>query len=81
MISIFFDTGVRRSPPGGVGHAVKAVAAGTAVWTVYAAAFSRADSLTLIMTFLSLMLVLTFMMLIFVFMMLVFTHVIIFFIY
>ena len=61
MISIFFDTGVRRSPPGGVGHAVKAVAAGTAVWTVYAAAFSRADSLTLIMTFLSLMLVLTFM--------------------
>ena len=60
MISIFFDTGVRRSPPGVIGHAVKAVAAGTAVWTVYAAAFSRADSLTLIMTFLSLMLVLTF---------------------
>lgn len=60
MISIFFDTGVRRSPAGLVGHAVKAFAAATAVWTVYAAAFSRADTLTLIMTFLSLMLVLTF---------------------
>jgi TRAP transporter 4TM/12TM fusion protein len=33
----------------------------TTVWTVYAAVFSRADTLTLIMTFLSLMLVLTFM--------------------
>lgn len=60
MISIFFDTGTRRSPDGLVGHAVKAFAAGTAVWTVYSAAFSRADTLTLIMTFLSLMLVLTF---------------------
>lgn len=60
MLSIFFDTGTRRSPGGLTGHAVKAFAAGTAVWTVYAAAFSRADTLTLIMTFLSLMLVLTF---------------------
>ncbi|WP_157019544.1 TRAP transporter permease [Mesorhizobium xinjiangense] len=60
MINIFFDTGVRRSPDGLIGHLVKAFAAATAVWTVYAAAFSRADSLTLIMTFLSLMLVLTF---------------------
>lgn len=62
MISLFFDTGARRTPEGAVGHLVKAFAAGTAVWTVYAAAFSRADSLTLIMTFLSLMLVLTFIM-------------------
>lgn len=62
MISLFFDTGARRTPEGAVGHLVKAFAAGTAVWTVYAAAFSRADSLTLIMTFLSLMLVLTFVM-------------------
>lgn len=62
MISLFFDTGARRTPEGTVGHLVKAFAAGTAVWTVYAAAFSRADSLTLIMTFLSLMLVLTFIM-------------------
>jgi len=60
MLSIFFDTGTRRSPGGLTGHAVKAFAAATAVWTVYAAAFSRADALTLIMTFLSLMLVLTF---------------------
>ncbi|PHP65969.1 C4-dicarboxylate ABC transporter [Zhengella mangrovi] len=60
MLNIFFDTGARRSPGGLVGHAVKAFAAGTAVWTVYAAAFSRADTLSLIMTFLSLMLALTF---------------------
>lgn len=60
MLNIFFDTGARRSPDGMIGHAVRAFAAGTAVWTIYAAAFSRADSLTLIMTFLALMLVLTF---------------------
>lgn len=60
MFNLFFDTGVRRSPAGRIGHGVKAFAAGTAVWTVYAAAFSRADTLSLIMTFLSLMLVLTF---------------------
>jgi TRAP transporter 4TM/12TM fusion protein len=61
MLSIFFDTGTRRSPGGLTGHVVKAFAAVTAVWTVYAAAFSRGDALTLIMMFLSLMLVLTFM--------------------
>lgn len=60
LIGIFFDTGVRRNPGGLTGHAVKAFAALTTVWTVYAAVLSRADSLTLIMTFLSLMLVLTF---------------------
>ncbi|MCC0028192.1 MAG: TRAP transporter fused permease subunit [Zhengella sp.] len=60
MFKLFFDTGARRSPAGLTGHVVKAFAAGTAVWTVYAAAFSRADALSLIMTFLSLMLVLTF---------------------
>jgi len=62
MIELFFDTGARRKPEGVVGHLVKAFAAGTAVSTIYAAAFSRADSLTLIMTFLALMLVLTFVM-------------------
>ena len=60
MFKLFFDTGTRRKPDGLIGQLVKAFAAGTAVWTVYAAAFSRADSLTLIMTFLSLMLVMTF---------------------
>lgn len=62
MIELFFDTGARRKPEGVVGHLVKAFAAGTAVSTIYAAAFSRADSLTLIMVFLALMLVLTFVM-------------------
>ncbi|MCV0396595.1 MAG: TRAP transporter fused permease subunit [Rhizobiaceae bacterium] len=42
------------------GTAIKAFAACTAVWTVYAAAFSRTDTLSLTITFLSLMLVLTF---------------------
>lgn len=60
MMRLFFDTGARRTPDGLVGHLVKAFAAATAVWTIYAAAFSRGDSLTLIMTFLSLMLILTF---------------------
>lgn len=60
MISIFFDTGVRRKPGGLIGRAVRTFAAGTGLWTIYAAVFSRADTLTLIMTFLSLMLVLTF---------------------
>lgn len=62
MFELFFNTGSRRKPEGVVGHLVKAFAAGTAVSTIYAAAFSRADSLTLIMTFLALMLVLTFVM-------------------
>lgn len=60
MFSFFFNTGVRRRPVGLVGHFAKAFAALTSIWVVYAAAFSRADSLTLTMTFLSLMLVLSF---------------------
>jgi TRAP transporter 4TM/12TM fusion protein len=60
ILKLLFDTGARRSPGGWPGHAVKAFAAATAVWTVYAAGFSRADRLALTITFLSLMLVLTF---------------------
>jgi TRAP transporter 4TM/12TM fusion protein len=62
IFNLLFDTGARRSPGGWAGHAVKAFAAATAVWTVYAAGFSRADWLALTITFLSLMLVLTFVM-------------------
>jgi TRAP transporter 4TM/12TM fusion protein len=60
VLKLFFDTGQRRRPAGWTGHFAKAFAAGTAVWVVYAAAFSREDALTLTMTFLALMLVLTF---------------------
>ncbi|WP_367192164.1 TRAP transporter permease [Amorphus sp. 3PC139-8] len=59
-MKFFFDTGTRRSPEGWAGHVIKAYAAFTALWVVYAAAFSREDTLTLTMTFLALMLVLTF---------------------
>ncbi len=57
-----FDTGVRRRPVGTLGGVIKAFAACTAAWTVYAAAFSTEDVLSLTITFLSLMLVLTFLM-------------------
>ncbi|MDU9005623.1 TRAP transporter permease [Sedimentitalea todarodis] len=60
MFDFFFSTGTRRRPEGLTGHLAKAFAAGSAIWVVYAAGFSRADSLTLTMTFLALMLVLTF---------------------
>ena len=60
LFNLAFDTGVRRWPAGVVGHGIKIFAAGTAVWTVYAAGFSLADVLSLTITFLSLMLVLTF---------------------
>lgn len=60
MFNFFFSTGMRRRPEGRVGQAIKAFAAFTAAWVIYAAGFSRADSLTLTMTFLALMLVLTF---------------------
>lgn len=60
MFQFFFSTGARRRPEGVTGHLVKAFAAATSVWVVYAAGFSRADGLTLVMTFLALMLVLTF---------------------
>ena len=60
MFNFFFSTGVRRRPGGMPAHLIKAFSALTAVWVVYAAGFSRADSLTLTMTFLALMLALTF---------------------
>lgn len=60
MFNFFFSTGTRRRPEGMTGHLAKAFAACSAIWVVYAAGFSRADSLTLTMTFLALMLVLTF---------------------
>lgn len=60
LLGLLFATGANRSPPGAVGLGIRIFAAATAVWTVYAAAFSRTDTLSLTITFLSLMLVLTF---------------------
>lgn len=60
MLNFFFDTGARRQLGGPAGHITKAFGAATALWVVYAAAWSREDALTLTMTFLALMLVLTF---------------------
>ncbi len=60
LVSVAFDTGLRRKLTGTLGNGVKVFAAGTAAWTVYAAGFSRTDVLSLTITFLSLMLVLTF---------------------
>lgn len=60
LVSIAFDTGLRRKLTGKLGTGVKMFAAATAAWTVYAAGFSRTDVLSLTITFLSLMLVLTF---------------------
>jgi TRAP transporter 4TM/12TM fusion protein len=60
LIALAFDTGVRRRPQNWTGKAIKTFAAATAVWTVYAAGFSRSDVLSLTITFLALMLVLTF---------------------
>lgn len=60
LLGLAFDTGARRRPAGPLGHAIRLFAAGTAVWTVYAAAWSRSDALSLTITFLSLMLVLSF---------------------
>jgi TRAP transporter 4TM/12TM fusion protein len=60
LFGLAFDTGVRRRPGGRLGQAVNIFAAATAVWTVYAAAFSTEDVLSLTITFLALMLVLTF---------------------
>jgi TRAP transporter 4TM/12TM fusion protein len=62
IVRFAFATGIRRRPGGWVGSAIKVFAALTAVWTVYAAAFSREDVLSLTITFLALMLVLTFLM-------------------
>jgi TRAP transporter 4TM/12TM fusion protein len=60
LLGLLFATGATRTPSGAVGTGTRVFAAGTAVWTVYAAAFSRTDTLSLTITFLSLMLVLTF---------------------
>lgn len=60
-MNVFFDTGARRRPEGWQGAFARTFGAATAVWVVYAAAFSRQDSLSLAMTFLALMLMLAFM--------------------
>jgi TRAP transporter 4TM/12TM fusion protein len=60
LFALAFGTGVRRQPGGPVGKAIRAYAAAVAVWTVYAAAFSRTDALSLTIAFLALMLVLVF---------------------
>ena len=62
LFNLAFDTGARRRPEGIVGTGIRVFAALTAIWTVYAAAFSRQDALSLTVTFLALMLVLTFLM-------------------
>ena len=55
-----FNTGARRRLDGTAGLAVKICAAAVAIWTVYAAGFSRADVLPLTIIFLAVMLALTF---------------------
>jgi len=60
LFGIAFNTGIRRRPQGIIGRAINAYAAAVAVWTIYAAAYSREDVLSLTITFLSLMLVLAF---------------------
>lgn len=60
LFNVAFDTGVRRRPQGVIGSLIKGFAALSAIWTIYAAAFSRQDTLPLTVTFLALMLVLTF---------------------
>lgn len=60
LVAALFDTGPRRRLSGRSDLAVRGFAAATALWTVWAAAFSRTDALSLTITFLTLMLVLTF---------------------
>lgn len=60
LFTLAFGTGARRQPAGLVGKAIRAYAAAVAVWTVYAAAFSRADALSLTIAFLAIMLVMVF---------------------
>ena len=60
LFSLAFGTGVRRRPGGLSGKAIRLYAAAVAVWTVYAAAFSRADALSLTIAFLAMMLVMVF---------------------
>jgi TRAP transporter 4TM/12TM fusion protein len=58
----FFDIGGRRRLGGAVGHMIRAYAAAVALWSFYAAAFSRIDSLALTVIFLCLMLAPAFLM-------------------
>ncbi|QIE56914.1 TRAP transporter fused permease subunit [Pikeienuella piscinae] len=60
IFALAFDTGARRRPEGLIGRIVRLYAGVFAAWSIYAAGFSRADTLTLTITFVSLMLVLTF---------------------
>jgi len=60
MFTLAFGTGIRRQPDGLTGKAIKGYAAAVAVWTIYAAAFSRGDALSLTIAFLALMLVMVF---------------------
>jgi TRAP transporter 4TM/12TM fusion protein len=60
LLELLFDTGTSRTLSGVTGRGVRNLAALTAVWTIYAAAFSHTDTLPLTITFLSLMLALTF---------------------
>lgn len=60
VFELAFGTGARRKPGSYLGVAIKAFAAAIAVWTVYAAGFSRTDVLSLTITFLALMLSLSF---------------------
>lgn len=60
LFKLAFDTGSRRRPEGLVGAGIKVFTALITIWTVYAAAFSRQDALSLAVTFLALMLSLTF---------------------
>lgn len=60
LLALAFDTGVRRRPDGLIGVLARYYAAAVAVWTIYAAGFSRGDALTLTITFVSLMLALAF---------------------
>ncbi|MEZ5650447.1 MAG: TRAP transporter fused permease subunit [Burkholderiaceae bacterium] len=59
-VSVAFDSGARRRPVGWVGSATRVIAALTAGWVIWAAAFSRSDALSLTIIFLTLMLVLGF---------------------
>ena len=60
LFTLAFGTGIRRQPGGLTGKAIKGYAAAVAVWTIYAAAFSRGDALSLTIAFLALMLVMVF---------------------
>lgn len=60
LFDLAFGTGQRRRLDGLAGEAVRWLAAGTTLWVIYAAAYSRLGVLVLTVLFLSLMLTLTF---------------------